>query len=99
MSLNQLKQFFNKLNQYGIPIPLIRDPKTQTGSISLTMVFISFNIILVGLIGKASKLVDGIDIQQAIYWFIICCGLYFGRNLSGDGKSISLDNKNNEEIK
>lgn len=80
--LDKIKQFIDSLNSKGIPLPLLRDPKVNGPSISFTMMFISFNVVLVGLIGKYAKALDGIDVQQAIYWFICCAGLYFGRALN-----------------
>lgn len=64
---------------------MIRDPKTGVGSVSLTLVFLSFNAVLVGLVGKWSKSLDGIDLNQALNLFYACAALYFGRNLSTKG--------------
>ena len=90
--LNKIKSYFLYLNKYGIAVPMIRDPQTGLGSVSLSMLFISFNVVLFGLIGKWSKYLD-IDIQQAIYWFMVCSGLYFGRSLSKTGNSVEINNK------
>lgn len=80
--LDKIKAFITKMNEKGIPIPMIRDPKTSMPSISLTMMVISFIIVLLGLLGKSAKMLDGVDLQQAIYWFMITSGLYFGRSLT-----------------
>ena len=79
-------QFVNNMNQFGIPIPLIRSPNTGLGSVSLTLVFISFNLVIVGLIGRYSKLLEGVDVTQALYLFQTSAALYFGRRLQSDGK-------------
>lgn len=90
--IDKIKDFILKLNSYGIPLPLLHDPKVNGPSVSLTMMFISFNVVLIGLIGKWSKALDGVDVQQAIYWFMITAGLYFGRQLSSNGnKNITLE--------
>ncbi len=89
MLVEKIKQFILKLNNFGVPLPLLRDPKQSAPSVSLTMLFISFNVVLLGMIGKIAKVLD-IDLTQAIYWFGICATLYFGRNMSGNGKSIEL---------
>ena|SRR6185369_4345921 len=81
--------FVNKMNSKGIPLPTIRDPKTGLGSISLTLVFISFNFVLVGLVGKWSKELDGIDLNQALNLFYACAALYFGRNMTS--KTVALN--------
>ena len=78
----KIKKFILTLNEKGIPLPMLRDPFTKIPSVSLTMLVISFNIVLFGLIGKSAKMLDGVDLQQAIYWFGICAGLYFGRKIS-----------------
>lgn len=88
--LDNIKQFIVSLNSKGIPLPFLRDPKTGAGSVSLTMMFISFNVVLVGLIGKWSKALD-IDLQQAIYWFMITSGLYFGRSLTKNENKVELN--------
>lgn len=96
MLTDSIKQFIGKFNSRGIPVPLIRDPKSGNGSISLTLLFISSLFVEVGLIGKYSKLLEGIDIQQAINWFLICAGLYMGRSLTTKDVS-SLKDENNKE--
>jgi cobalamin synthase len=93
--LNNIRIFLHKLNEKGVPLPMMRDPRTGLGSVSLTMLFISFNVVLLGLIGKWSKLLD-IDVQQAIYWFMVCAGLYFSRTLSKDGNNVQLQDINKD---
>lgn len=77
--LKKLKAFVQKMNDYGIPIPLLRinGKATFTG----TMTFIAFNFALLGQLGKVTKLVDGVDLTQANYLFLICLGSYLGRRL------------------
>lgn len=91
--IEQIKEFFAKINSKGIPMPLIRDPKTGMGSVSLTLLFISSLYVQVGLIGKYSKLLEGVDVSQAINWFLIASGLYFGRTMSKNDqtKTITTD--------
>lgn len=97
--VDKIKSFLNKLNVYGIPLPLLRDNKTGTGSISLTMMVISFLVVFVGLIGKISKQLD-IDLTQAIYWFLITSGLYFSRTVASkydsNKKTIEITGDNKE---
>lgn len=71
------------MNTKGIPIPILRDPKTQEGSVSLTLVFISFNVALVGLVGKWAGALGGIDLNQALNLFYACAALYWGRKIQG----------------
>jgi hypothetical protein len=86
--VNYWKNFVNKLNSHGVPLPTIRDPLTGRGSISLTLVFISFNAVLVGLVGKWSGALGGVDIAQALNLFYACAALYWGRKFQG--KEISF---------
>jgi len=89
------------MNTRGVPIPLIRDPKSGNGSVSLTLVFISFNIWLISVIGKAAGALGGMNPDQCLNMFLSVAALYFGRKFQSDGKKIELDEKgsNNEEGK
>jgi hypothetical protein len=72
--------FINKMNALGIPVPTIRDPKSGIGSVSLTLVFISSIMVIVGCVGKWSGKLGVIDINNALEFFYCCSALYFGRN-------------------
>lgn len=67
-------------NMYGIPLPMVRDPKTGIGSVSLTLVFISSIMVILGLVGKWSGKLGTIDIHNALEFFYASSALYFGRN-------------------
>ena len=84
--LEKWKQFVRDMNSKGIPVPMVRDGKTGVGSVSLTLVFASFNIWLVSIIGKASGALGGIDPSQTLNMFMVCAGLYFGRKFQKDSK-------------
>jgi len=77
-------EFVRGLNERGFPIPTIRDPKTKLGSVSLTLVFISFNFCLIAMVGKWSGFLGGIDPSQALNLFMVCAGLYWGRKFQRD---------------
>lgn len=83
------KTFIVRMNTKGIPIPILRDPKTQEGSVSLTLVFISFNVVLAGLVGKWAGALGGIDLNQALNLFYACAALYWGRKIKMDDVSTS----------
>lgn len=82
--LSELSRYFKKLvlrcNSYGIPLPLVHDPKTGTGSVSLTLVFVSSIMVLLGLVGTWSGKLGVIDINNALEFFYASSFLYFGRN-------------------
>jgi hypothetical protein len=85
----KIQEILAKLNQQGIHIPTISDPATGKGSVSLTMLIISFNFCLISMAGKWSGYFGTIDPSQAINLFMVCAGLYFGRKYQG--KDVSLD--------
>ena len=91
--IEKLKALIQKMNDMGVPLPMLRDPKTGKASVSLTMLFISFNVFLIGLIGKLSGFLGGIDLQQAFYWNVLNASLYFGRTLAVGNTKVT----NNEE--
>lgn len=93
--LETISQFLKKKNQEGFFLPTISDPKTGRGSVSLTLVFLSFNLCLVGIIGKWSKVLD-IDIGQAINLFMICAGLYWGRKFQTSKDGVSVEAKDEQ---
>lgn len=84
---SKIVEISKKANLYGIHLPTITDPKTGKGSVSLTLVFVSFNFCLLSMIGKWAGFMGGIDISQALNLFTICSGLYWGRRFQDKYKS------------
>lgn len=95
MFVQKLKEFIVKLNEMGVPLPMLRvnGKATFTG----TMTFIAFNTALLGQIGKVTKYIGDVDLTQANYLFLICLGAYLGRKMQGDGKTVSLEKKEDKE--
>ena len=89
--IDKVKEFINKMNDKGIPVPMVRDPKTGKGSVTLTLVFISANIVLVALLNSFANVFKGVDTGNAITWFTICLGAYLGRKMQKDGNKIDMD--------
>lgn len=87
--MSAIKNFVVKLNDAGVPVPMIRvnGNPTLTG----TMAFISFNTCLIGQIGKIAKFLDGVDLTQANYLFGICLAAYLGRRMQTNGQTKSLE--------
>lgn len=75
----QWQRFVDKMNNKGVPLPTVRDPKTGLGSISLTLVFVSSIFVIVGIVGKWAKVAGDIDMNNAMEFFYTSCALYFGR--------------------
>ena len=84
-------EFVDNMNKKGIPIPTIRDPKTGAGSVTLTMVFMSFNVWMVSVVGKAAGALGGMDSSQCLNMFVACAGLYLGRKFQKDEKGVSVE--------
>jgi len=87
--IDKIKEFIKKLNDYGVPLPMIRiDGKaTFTG----TMTFISFNTALLGQIGKVTNLLGTVDLTQANYLFLISLGAYLGRKIQGSKTNVIVE--------
>lgn len=93
--LEYWKKFISKMNELGIPLPTIRDPKTGMGSVSLTLVFSSSLLVTVGIIGKWAGFLGGIDLNYAMQFLWTACTLYFGRKVGFNSK----EEKEGEENK
>lgn len=88
--MEKLKEFLKKLNESGIPLPTIRDPKTGRGSITLTMFWIAFNVALLTLAGKMVDIIGDVDYSNVLWLFAITGSFYLGRKFQGDGKNIDF---------
>jgi hypothetical protein len=97
MDLSKIKEKWIEIvataNANGIPLPMVRDPSSGKGSVSLTLVFISFNLCLAAMIGKWSGKLGGVDPAQALNLFMVCAGLYFGRRVGKTGKDVTAIEK------
>lgn len=87
-------QMSRDANVFGINVPTIKDPKTGLGSVSLTLVFISSLLVIIGLVGKWSGLLGIVDIENALEFFYASSALYFGRRwVSKTGNTLTSDEK------
>lgn len=87
--MEKIKELFKKMNQYGIPLPMIRvDGKP---SITATFAFISFNTALLGQIGKVTKILGTVDLDAANYLFFGCLFAYLGRRMTADKGRIEFE--------
>ena len=89
--MKKLKEIFRKMNEYGIPLPMIRVDKKP--SITATFAFISFNTALLGQIGKVTKILGNVDLDAANYLFFGCLFAYLGRRITTDNGKIELGKK------
>ena len=84
--MNNLENLINKFNSTGLAFPMIRDPKTGKGSVSLTLLFLSFNIWIISIVGKWAGQLGGVDPSQTLNMFMVTSSLYFARKLQKDPK-------------
>lgn len=89
----KIKDTVARFNKYGIPLPMIRDPKTGLGSVSLTLVFLSSLYVQLALLNMFAQMFKGVDIVNALYWHGMSLALYFGRSFKKEEDLISLDDK------
>lgn len=95
-------KFVGQMNSKGVPMPMVRDPKNGLGSVSLTLVFISSLLVIIGIVGKWSKFLGDIDIANALQFFYASSALYFGRQWQlkdgiSVGDAITSENKTQDK--
>ena len=80
--LNQLKQWISSLNGKGVPLPVIRDPKTNVGSFSATLLVIATILHVYGIIHGWVSPDAKLDVSHSFEFFLACASLYFFRSLT-----------------
>lgn len=78
---DKLERLLDIAHSKGIKIPCLRDPVRGTPSVSLTMLFISFNLYVFTMVNKFAGWFS-IDSDGVGQLLIICSGLYFGRSVA-----------------
>ncbi len=97
--MEKIKQIVKKMNELGVPLPMLRDPKTGMASVSLTMMVLSFNTALFGQLGKFTKILGDVDMSSAMGLFVATSALYFGRQIQSNGKNVSSESQRTEDKK
>lgn len=77
---NKWKRLVVMANDKGLPLPMVREPNTLEGSVSLTLVVMSSFLVTMGIVGKWSGWLGGIDMGSAFNFFYASCTLYFGHS-------------------
>lgn len=88
--LEKLEKLISDMNSKGIPVPMARDPKTGVGSITATMVVVSFGVCLILLAGKVTKVIGSVDYDNALWLLGLALSAYLGRQFQKNGKQGSL---------
>lgn len=91
--LEKIKATLVCMNQKGIPVPTLRDPVTGLPSVTFTLVFISANVVLIGMLGKLANFFGGVDLTQALYWNGLTLGTYLGKKVIDKSTETKEDNK------
>lgn len=79
---NKWQSFVRGMNERGVPLPMLRaDGKA---SLTATFAFLSFNIWVVSVIGKAAGALGGMDSGDCLQMFIACACLHLGRKMQRD---------------
>lgn len=85
--MEKLKELFARWNELGIPLPMVRDPLTGKGSVTLSMVVTAFFFNILSLGGKMAGAFGNLDTSAASYLLITSLTAYLGRKLIGDSKT------------
>jgi hypothetical protein len=91
--VDKVKSITMKMNEKGIPVPLLRDPDKNGPSITFTFYYLTGWLAILSLIGKFSRILGEIDVSGATYLFLSAAGLYLGRKMTSDGKKIEVSSK------
>lgn len=95
--LNSISKMLDKANKNGIPLPMLRDPQTGTASVTLTMVWISFNIAIITLAGKITRIIGDVDYQSVLWLFGLTLGVYLGRKVQKGPSSLEIEKEENKK--
>lgn len=90
--------FVRGMNERGVPLPMVRaDGKA---SLTATFTFLSFNIWVISVVGKAAGALGGMDSGDCLQMFIACSCLHLGRKMQRDNTgAISVGDSNSAESK
>jgi hypothetical protein len=92
--VEKLKQLIDLANSKGIAVPMLRDPKTGSGSITATMFIITHIVAIVVLFGKVTKILGDVDYNSVLMLYGLSGSFYLGRKMSGDGKTMTVEGEN-----
>lgn len=91
VAIEKLKELAMSANTSGIPLPLIRDSHTGTGSYTLTMFVMSFTVAIITLVGKVTHYLGEVDYNNVLWLLGLTGGFYLGRGVRKDGTKLEVD--------
>lgn len=86
---DKLLELLKKANEKGIYLPLLSNK--GVGSYTLTCYWISFNLAIVGLIGKWTDVLN-VDYTNIMWFYGVSAAIYLGRNFSSDRSGVNVGN-------
>ena len=95
--IDKIKQIIFDMNERGVPLPVLRDPDKDGPSLSYTFAYITGVLMVASLVGKISGYLGNVDPMASVYAFTASAGMYHGRKILSDGKSITVENNKNTE--
>ena len=100
--IEKWKQFVDKMNSRGVPVPTCRDPKTGAGSVTFTLVMVSGGLCAISIVimlgTSLAKLKSDFVLNQetateihdafmsSIEFLGMSLGAYLGRKMQSDNK-------------
>lgn len=84
MNLQSIKDSITSMNIVGVPLPVMRDPKTGKGSITATLVVMSSFLVMVSLFSKV------IVKSGAFNFYVVSLSGYLGRKMMSDGSKMEI---------
>lgn len=92
---NKIKELLKASHKNGIYIPLLRNKKEP--SVSLTLLFISSLFVILGLLSGTISFLK-ISFWESLAWYVTSAVLYYNRSakISKDGFEIRSNKESNE---
>jgi hypothetical protein len=88
---DKIRAFIRRMNEKGIPAPMVTDGTTGKPSVTLTLVVVSAFYVQLALLNSFAAVFKGVDVTNALYWHGMALAAYLGRRVSGDGKKLEID--------
>lgn len=89
--VNKIKEMILNSHEKGIPLPMLRDPKTNQPSVTLTMFVVSFTVSVTTLVGKITELLGSVEYSNTLWLLSITGGMYLGRKFQNNDKGVTVE--------
>lgn len=85
--LDRIKDFIKKMNVNGVPLPMVTDPRSKIGSVTVSLVVISCACVVASLISNK------VDKSGSLSFFAISLSSYLGRKIITKDTTIDSEPK------